>query len=142
MTLGKLALGLGAATVGAAIWWRRHPSACPYGQRLFIEAPRPVITRARLGEILAPVPGERILELGPGTGYYAIPVAEWLADGDGERAPGRLDVFDVQQEMRDHASRVAAGRGGSNIESAERDERSMAYASGTFDAAYLVTLVG
>lgn len=49
---GWLALGLGAAVAGAAAWWRKHPSACPYGQRFWIEAPHPFITRERLHEAL------------------------------------------------------------------------------------------
>ena len=67
-----------AAIVGSALWWRRHPSACPYGQRFWVQAPHPIITRARLREALAPSIGERILEIGPGTGYYSLPVAEWI----------------------------------------------------------------
>ncbi len=85
-----------AAVLGGAVWWRRNPSACPYSQRFWVEAPHPFITRERLREILEPRPGERMLEVGPGTGYYALPVAEWLAPG------GQLDVLDVQQEMLDH----------------------------------------
>src|SRR5919106_2077320 len=97
----KLAIGGGAAVAGAALWWRKNPSACPYSQRFWVEAPHPFITRERLREILDPRPGERILEVGPGTGYYSLPVAEWLEPG------GRLDLLDVQQEMLDHTMRRA-----------------------------------
>src|SRR3954449_12642731 len=108
-----LALGAGAAAVGgAALWWRSNPSACPYGQRFWVEAPHPFITRPRLREILAPQPGERILEVGPGTGYYALPVASWLAP------TGRLDVADVQQEMLDHTVGRAREQGIENIDPA------------------------
>ncbi|MDX6590533.1 MAG: hypothetical protein QOI84_1807, partial [Solirubrobacterales bacterium] len=35
----RLVLGAAvAATAGAALWWRRNPSACPYGQRFWVEA--------------------------------------------------------------------------------------------------------
>ena len=37
-----------AAVVAAALWWRKNPSACPYGQRFWVEAPHPIITRDRL----------------------------------------------------------------------------------------------
>jgi SAM-dependent methyltransferase len=54
---------LGAAVlVGAMLWWRRHPSACPYSQRFWLAPPHPLITRARLREILEPGAGERILD--------------------------------------------------------------------------------
>lgn len=108
-TIKRTAAAGGAAVLVAAIWWRRNPSACPYNQRFWVEAPHPLITRPRLRELLAPEPGERLLEVGPGTGYYALEVAEWLAPG------GLLDVFDLQQEMLDHTLRRAAERGIANV---------------------------
>jgi ubiquinone/menaquinone biosynthesis C-methylase UbiE len=101
-----------------------------------VEAPHPFITRARLREVLAPAPGERVLEVGPGTGYYSLPVAWWLG------ARGRLDVLDVQQEMLDHTLRRAASEGIQNISAALGDAREMPYADDSFDAAYLVTVLG
>jgi ubiquinone/menaquinone biosynthesis C-methylase UbiE len=126
----------GAALLGAALWWRRNPSACPYSQRFWVEAPHPFITRERLREILEPSPGERLLEVGPGTGYYALPVAEWLAPA------GRLDVLDVQQEMLDHTLRRAAGQDIDNISPARADARELPYPDDSFDGAYLVTVLG
>jgi ubiquinone/menaquinone biosynthesis C-methylase UbiE len=125
-----------AALLGAALWWRRNPSACPYSQRFWVQAPHPFITRERLGEILAPRPGERLLEVGPGTGYYALPVASWLAP------QGRLDVLDVQMEMLDHTLRRAAEQGIDNIVPTRADARSMPYPDDDFDGAYLVTVLG
>src|SRR5919108_4410509 len=104
----RLALLSGAGVLGAALWWRTHPSACPYSQRFWVAAPHPFITRARLREILEPRPGERLLEVGPGTGYYSLPAAEWVWPG------GSLDVLDVQQEMLDHTMRRGRGGGGGN----------------------------
>lgn len=132
-----LALSAGAAAVGgAALWWRKNPSACPYNQRFWIEAPHPFITRPRLREILEPRPGERILEVGPGTGYYALPVASWIQPG------GSLAVFDLQQEMLDHTVRRAEERGIANINPGRGDAQALPYADATFDAAYLVTVLG
>jgi ubiquinone/menaquinone biosynthesis C-methylase UbiE len=131
-----LGIGAGLAVAGVALWWRRHPSACPYSQRFWVEAPHPFITRARLREVLAPSPGSRVLEVGPGTGYYALPVARWLGPD------GRLDMVDVQQEMLDHTLRRAAEEGISNISGARADAREMPYADHSFDAAYLVTVLG
>ena len=132
----KAALAGGAAVLGTALWWRKNPSACPYSQRFWVEAPHPFITRARLREILAPEPGERILEVGPGTGYYSLPVAEQLRPG------GALDVLDVQQEMLDHTMRRARERGVENIAPRNGDARSVPYPDGSFDAAFLVTVLG
>jgi ubiquinone/menaquinone biosynthesis C-methylase UbiE len=132
----RLALLGGAAVLGTAAWWRRHPSACPYSQRFWVEAPHPFITRARLREILDPRPGERLLEVGPGTGYYALPVAEWLSPD------GRLDVLDVQQEMLDHTLRRAREHDIANITPRLADARELPYADDSFDGAYLVTVLG
>jgi ubiquinone/menaquinone biosynthesis C-methylase UbiE len=132
----RLALAAGLGATGAALWWRRHPSACPYSQRFWVEAPHPFITRERLRSVLEPVAGERVLEVGPGTGYYALPVARWLDPG------GRLDVLDIQQEMLDHTLRRATEEGISNIVGERADAREMPYADSTFDAVYLVTVLG
>ena len=44
----RLALLALAGVAAAALWWRRNPSACPYNQRFWVEAPHPLITRPRL----------------------------------------------------------------------------------------------
>jgi SAM-dependent methyltransferase len=130
-----LAVG-GLGTLAVALWWRKHPSACPYGQRFWVQAPHPLITRRRLAQILEPRPGEHMLEVGPGTGYYTLEVARWIGPG------GRLDVLDVQQEMIDHTLRRAAQRGLSNVVGAQGDALSMPYEDAAFDGAYLVTVLG
>jgi ubiquinone/menaquinone biosynthesis C-methylase UbiE len=132
----RLGLAAGLGVAGAALWWRRHPSACPYSQRFWVEAPHPFITRERLRSVLEPAGGERVLEVGPGTGYYALPVARWLEPN------GRLDVIDIQQEMLDHTMRRAASEGIANIAGQRADAREMPYEDETFDAAYLVTVLG
>ena len=120
----------------AALWWRRNPSACPYGQRFWVEMPHPFITRARLRSALAPRPGERLLEVGPGTGYYTLDVADWLQPG------GMIEIFDLQQEMLDHTKQRAGKRGITNLTSTQGDARELPYADGSFDAAYLVAVLG
>jgi ubiquinone/menaquinone biosynthesis C-methylase UbiE len=127
---------LGAAAVAAvALWWRRNPSACPYGQRFWVEAPHPLITRERLRRVLAPRPGERVLEVGPGTGYYSLPLAEWLGPD------GRLELLDLQQEMLDHTLR-RAGDLAARMSATRGDATALPYADATFDAAVLVCTLG
>jgi len=133
----RVGLLAGAAALAGGLWWRRHPSACPYSQRLWVELPHPLITRTRLREALAPQPGERLLEVGPGTGYYALDVAEWLGPD------GRLDVFDVQQEMLDHTLRRAEERGvAASLVAVRGDARALPYGEDELDGAYLVTVLG
>ena len=121
---------------GVALWWRKNPSACPYSQRFWVEAPHPFITRARLLDVLAPQPGERLLEIGPGTGYYSLDVAERL------RPEGRLDIFDLQPEMLDHTMARAGERGVTNIDPTQGDARELPYADASFGGAFLVTVLG
>jgi SAM-dependent methyltransferase len=136
MRLRHLLLGGAAAVAGAALWWRKNPSACPYTQRFWVEAPHPLITRDRLREILEPKAGERILEVGPGTGYYTLDVAEWV------KPDGQVDILDIQQEMLDHTMLRAGERGLSNINPTRADATAMPYDDGTYAAAILVTVLG
>jgi SAM-dependent methyltransferase len=136
MRLRHLVIAAAGAVAGAALWWRKNPSACPYSQRFWVEAPHPLITRARLKEVLDPRPGERILEVGPGTGYYTLDVAEWV------KPDGEVDILDLQEEMLDHTMRRAGERGLVNVSPTRSDAATMPYGDGTFDAAYLVTVLG
>jgi ubiquinone/menaquinone biosynthesis C-methylase UbiE len=125
----------GLGTLAAALWWRKNPSACPYSQRFFVELPHPGITRGRLIEILEPRAGERVLEIGPGTGYYTFEMAGRL-DG------GQVDIFDIQQEMLDHVMREANRRGVTTVQPALGDAQSLPYADDSFDAVVLITVLG
>jgi protein-L-isoaspartate O-methyltransferase len=136
MKLSRVLLGAAAAVAGAALWWRKNPSACPYGQRFWVEAPHPLITRPRLREILAPLPGERVLEVGPGTGYYTLEMAGWV------KPDGEVDILDLQQEMLDHTMRRAGEAGLANVTPTQSDATAMPYEEGTYDAAFLITVLG
>jgi ubiquinone/menaquinone biosynthesis C-methylase UbiE len=134
--MGKLALVVAAGLAAAAVWWRRHPSACPYSQRLWVQAPHPFITRERLREVLAPAAGERILEVGSGTGYYTLDLAGWVGP------QGAVEILDIQQEMLDHTMRRAAEAGLANLEPTCADAASLPYEDGSFDAVVLITTLG
>jgi ubiquinone/menaquinone biosynthesis C-methylase UbiE len=126
----------GLATLGAALWWRKNPSACPYGQRFWVEAPHPIVTRDRLRSVLTPQPGERVLEIGPGTGYYTLDMAEWVG------ADGRIEIFDLQQEFLDHVMVRAAERGLGNIVPIQGDATALAYEDASVDAVVLTAVLG
>jgi len=126
----------GAATLVAALWWRKNPSACPYGQRFWVEAPHPFITRDRLRKVLRPQPGERLLELGVGTGYYSCELAEWIAPD------GTLELFDLQQEFLDHTMRAAAERGHTNLVPTQGDAMKLPYEDASIDAVILTAVLG
>ena len=132
-----VAAGLVAtALVSAVLRWRRNPSAYSCGLSFSLELPRPFITRARLREMLYPECGERVLEVGAGTGYYSLHVARWLGPG------GALDVLDIQQEMLDQIVRRAHEAGISNIIPVRGDAQELPYPDNCFDAAYLNFVLG
>jgi ubiquinone/menaquinone biosynthesis C-methylase UbiE len=126
----------GAATLAAALWWRKNPSACPYGQRFWVEAPHPIITRDRLRSVLRPQPGERLLEIGVGTGYYSLDLAEWVGP------EGRLELFDLQQEFLDHVMRAAAQRGLTNLVATQGDATDLPHEDASVDAVILTAVLG
>jgi len=129
--------GAGAlATLGAALWWRKNPSACPYGQRLWVQVPHPVVTRERLRSVMRPREGERILEIGPGTGYYTLDMAEWVGAG------GSIEIFDLQQEFLDHTMRRAAERGVANLFPTQGDATALPYEDASMDAVVLTAVLG
>ncbi|MER5638337.1 class I SAM-dependent methyltransferase [Kitasatospora sp. NPDC002227] len=108
----------------------------PYGQHRLLDLNLPFLSFERLADQLQPLPGERMLEIGPGTGLQSLQVAPRLG------AEGRLDIVDIQQEMLDHVMRRAADSGQDNIVPTLADARELPFEDATFDAAYLVTALG
>jgi ubiquinone/menaquinone biosynthesis C-methylase UbiE len=134
---GGLVLWATAGLLAYVTRQRKDPSACrPYGLRFSLDLPHPFVTRSRLHEILSARPSERMLEVGPGTGYYSLHAARWLEPG------GTLEVLDIQQEMLDHTMRRAHALGISNIVPRQGDAQALTYSDGHFDAAYLVATLG
>jgi ubiquinone/menaquinone biosynthesis C-methylase UbiE len=86
--------------------------------------------------VLRPEPGERLLEVGVGTGYYSLEMAEWIAPG------GRLELFDLQQEFLDHAMRAAAERGLENLVPTQGDATDLPYEDASVDAVVLTAVLG
>jgi ubiquinone/menaquinone biosynthesis C-methylase UbiE len=134
--MAKLALLAAALVIAVALWWRKNPSACPYSQRFWVQAPHPLITRERLRSTLAPAPGERILEIGPGTGYYTLDLATWIGP------EGTLEIYDIQQEMLDHTMHRVGERGLGNVNPSRGDARALPYDDASVDAVVLITVLG
>jgi ubiquinone/menaquinone biosynthesis C-methylase UbiE len=126
----------GAGTLAAALWWRRNPSACPYSQKFWVEMPHPIITRDRLRQVLDPKPGERLLEIGPGTGYYTLDMAEWVGP------EGRVEIFDIQQEFLDHTLARAEQGGLSNVVPTQGDATDLPFEDDSVDAVLLTAVLG
>lgn len=134
------ALGWFLVAAGCGIltryWSVTHPAPMPHLLRWTLLVPRGNHSPKHLAQILQPRSGERILEIGPGIGIHALPVALSLAPN------GTLDVFDVQQAMLDDVMRRASAAGITNITAKQGDARKLPYPNGTFDGAYLVGVLG
>jgi SAM-dependent methyltransferase len=128
-----LAIGAGKAT---RVWNRKHPIPMPYFMRWALFLPRGPHSSRGLKGILEPRSGERILEIGPGIGVHALPIAASLLPG------GALDALDVQQEMLADLNRRAVRGGIRNIAVAQGDAQALPYPDHTFDAAYLIGVLG
>ena len=125
-----------AAAAAAAAWWYTDSAPYPYAQRGLLDLPLPFLTNRRLDALLGIRPGERVLEIGPGTGLQALHVAGLLG------SEGRLDVIDIQGEMLEHVMRRARAAGITSVAAAQADARQLPFPGATFDAAYLVTVLG
>jgi protein-L-isoaspartate O-methyltransferase len=136
MRARRLLVLSGLGVVAAALWWRKNPSACPYGQKFWVEAPHPIITRERLREVLKPSPGDRVLEIGPGTGYYTLDMAEWV------QPEGTIEIFDLQQEFLDHTMRRSQESGLSNVVPTQGDATDLPYEDDSIDAVVLTAVLG
>jgi ubiquinone/menaquinone biosynthesis C-methylase UbiE len=117
-------------------WSRLHPAPMPHSLRWILYLSHPGLSPRALHRVLAPRPGERMLEIGPGIGHHALPTAEALAPS------GRLDVLDVQPEMLEDLRTRAERRGVTNVVAAEGDAERLPYGDASFDAAYLITVLG
>ena len=126
---------VGADVVGR-VWSHNSPVPMPYFMRWVLLVPRGSHSPKRLKQILRPQSGERVLEIGPGVGVHALPIAASLLPN------GVLDVLDVQREMLADLTRRAARKGLINIVPAQGDAQKLPYHDYTFDAAYLIGVLG
>lgn len=125
-----------AAMAATRAWTKADPMPLPYAMRWILLAPRPFQSPGRLKRLLCLRGHEQLLELGPGTGRHALPIAASLDDG------GVLNVLDVQKEMLDHLMRRASRAEISNIVATPGDATKLPYSNATFDGAYLITVLG
>ena len=76
-----------------------------------------------------------VLEIGPGPGYFSLPIARTLKNG-------KLVLLDIQQEMLDMARKRMTKRNITNVEYELCDGKSIALESKSFDRVFMVTVIG
>ncbi|MGL6193958.1 MAG: class I SAM-dependent methyltransferase, partial [Thermoguttaceae bacterium] len=76
-----------------------------------------------------------VLEVGPGPGYFSVPIARKLRGG-------RLVLADIQQKMLDIAKKRLTKRGLHNVEYYLCDGDKFELPNNSFDIIFLVTVIG
>lgn len=142
MSVGLLTAATVSLMVLGALAWRRASQRknlpCPPWLGILLENPirhllyGPGATIARLGL----QPGQRVLEVGPGTGVMSVPVARHL----GPR--GQLVCLDIQPRMVAALNRRLQAAGIRNASAIVGDACSLPFAAEEFDAAFFVTVLG
>lgn len=97
--------------------------------RKLILSPRKLVQRLDLQK------DSKVLELGPGPGYFSLEVARHVP-------AGKLVLADVQQEMLDMAKQRLDKCGIANVEYKKANAASLPFDSETFDVVFLVAVLG
>ena len=92
-------------------------------------SPKTLISRLDLAE------DHEVLEIGPGPGYFSLPVAGVLAQG-------RLVLLDIQQEMLDFSRRRLEKKNLHNVEYRLGDGTRFGLEDNRFDRVFMVAVIG
>ena len=129
------------ATVAVALWVReRYGRGAPFPARDALALLNP--QRRRLHPVVEIVrffriePGDTVLELGPGPGYYSIEAARAAAPG------GRAICVDVQPGMIAVLDERLRAGGATNAHPVVGDATHLPLGAGSVDAAFLVFVLG
>ncbi len=110
---------------------------CPYqlsfvldsSLRRFILSPRELADRLHIKK------DSRVLEVGPGSGYFSVEIAR--------RIPrGHLELFDLQSEMLEKARLKIERAGLNNVGFTRGDAVNLPFKEGEFDIVFLVAVLG
>lgn len=120
------------------LWTRFHGRGVyPHELAFLLQVPLRdlVFSRRELVEALRVSPSSVVLEIGPGPGYFSTSVARAIP-------AGRLELLDLQLPMLQKARRRVRRAKLSNVHFTCGSASRLPYRSGTFDAAFLVAVLG
>jgi len=118
-------------------FFKKHFPICPYQfsfillcplRSLFL-SPRTLAKRLEIRE------DSTVLEVGPGPGYYSVPLARQLPHG-------KLVLADIQPQMLAQAKKRLAKRGQTNVDYYQCDGSQFDLPDNHFDAIFLITVFG
>jgi len=113
-------------------------SPFPHQAAFLLDNPfrRTFFKSARIVEDIGLTGSERVLELGPGPGFYSVEIARRLTDG-------RLDLFDLQPEMLEKAKQQLERAGFRDVGfTAGQASQELPFPDNTFDTAFLAAVIG
>jgi ubiquinone/menaquinone biosynthesis C-methylase UbiE len=94
-----------------------------------------IFSRRELAARLHLTPASRVLELGPGPGFFSAYIARSVPSG-------HLCLADLQLEMLDKARARIRRAGAANVSFVQASASALPFAREAFDAAFLVTVLG
>lgn len=121
-------------------WWERlrgslHPRPCPWRFAWLLDLP----FRPTPGKVLGAFDlraGERVLEIGPGTGFYAIHAARRVGPD------GAFFALDIQLPMLLELRRRNEKAGGAPMKLLQASAAEIPLAAGSLDHVYLTAVLG
>ncbi|HEY0036405.1 MAG TPA: methyltransferase domain-containing protein [Longimicrobium sp.] len=126
----------GAARRAARIWASLKRGIFPHDFAFFLDLPwRHLVLPPRTLANRLPLPARRVLEVGAGTGFYAVEIARAMPQG-------WLELLDLQPEMLAHARRKIEAAGLRNVGFTEAEAGRLPFGDGAFEVVYLVTVLG
>ena len=96
---------------------------------------RLLISPKRFADRLPLKPTSRVLEVGPGSGYFSVEVARRVPEG-------HLELLDLQPEMLAKARSHVQSAGLRNVGFTEGDATALPFPDADFDIAFLVAVIG
>jgi ubiquinone/menaquinone biosynthesis C-methylase UbiE len=81
-------------------------------------------------------PGMRVLEVGPGNGRYTVATARRVGEA------GRVVAVDIEPKMVKRVRSRVEAEGIANVEARVADVYDLPFDNGTFDAAYMIAVIG
>jgi ubiquinone/menaquinone biosynthesis C-methylase UbiE len=126
--------------VDALLRKRRDPGPSPFPHQatFLLDNPlrRVVMRPGRIVDALGLIGAERVLELGPGPGFFSVEIARQLTDGS-------LDLFDLQPEMLEKARRRLARAGFIDVGfTSGQASQEFPFPDNAFDVAFLAAVIG
>jgi ubiquinone/menaquinone biosynthesis C-methylase UbiE len=119
--------------------WRRFSGKGIYPQELafLLDSPlrKLILPAGRLVDRFRLSKDSRVLEIGPGPGYFSPEVARRIPEGE-------LILFDIQREMLAKSRAKLVRTGHMNFHLVQGSADALPFAANTFDVVFLVTVLG